>query len=429
MAFLHEHIILPLSDLLRGEQVHKHLRWLREAESWSTEQIGDFQQTQLHQLLAYVAAEVPFYRDWFLAHHLDPHTATLDQLPIVSKGIMRQEGIAQFAAEHFSVKQRITARSSGSTGEPFSYYTSKLASSVNTAAKLRTWYLAGYRLGDRYMKIANGVRHGKFKKLQDRVNNCLYVPFYSMTDDVLKSILDNIERSRPTIVRSYPIPLYLLAQYRNSHTEYTFCPRHIMTTGSTLPAAYRVEIEKAFGCDIIDSYSCEGTPNTYETPAHDGYHICSLYGIIEVLDEQGRPVTDGIGRVVSTDLWNKAHPFIRYNTLDLVEVKEGRIIRIMGRECESLVVANGQRFTVHNFVGFFQEDNRPTRQSVTAYQVVIRKDGSITFRLVVNEQYTSDIEQYIIDFWQQQLGVPVNVAIVDKIPLMHNNKRLTIIKE
>ncbi len=101
----------------------------------------------------------------------------------------------------------------------------------------------------------------------------------------------------------------------------------------------------------------------------------------------------------------------------------------MGRECESLVVANGQRFTVHNFVGFFQEDNRPTRQSVTAYQVVIRKDGSITFRLVVNEQYTSDIEQYIIDFWQQQLGVPVNVAIVDKIPLMHNNKRLTIIKE
>lgn len=429
MAFLHEHIILPLSDLATGQQVHKYLRKLREAESWSDEQMKEFQQQRLQQLLVYAAKEVPFYHDWFHDHGQNPATVSLDQLPIVNKAIMRQEGIERFSAEHFPAKQRITARSSGSTGEPFTYYTSKLAYSVNTAAKLRTWYIAGYRLGDRYMKIANGARHGHLKKLQDKANNCIYVPFYSMSDDVLRSILDKIEHTRPTIIRSYPIPLYLLAQYRNSHSGYSFRPRHIMTTGSTLPDAYRIEIEKAFGCNIIDSYSCEGTPNTYETPAHDGYHICSSYGIIEVLDDNNKPVTNGIGRVVSTDLWNMAHPFIRYDTQDLVEVKAGRIVRIMGRECESLVVANGQRYTVHNFVGFFQEDNRPTRQSVTAYQVVICKNGGITFRLVVNGQYTPDIEQYIIDFWQQQLGVPVDVSLVDEIPLMHNNKRLTIIKE
>ena len=202
-----------------------------------------------------------------------------------------------------------------------------------------------------------------------------------------------------------------------------------MTTGSTLPTAYRAEIEKAFGCDIIDSYSCEGTADCYETPAHDGYHVTQYYGIIELLDDKGKPVTNGIGRVVSTDLWNLAHPFIRYDTQDLVEVQDGRIIRIMGRECESLIVANGQRFTVHNFVGFFQEDDRPTRQSVIAYQVVKHKDRSITFRLVVNEQYSSDIEQYIIDFWKQQLGVPVSVTLVDEIQLMNNNKRLTIVEE
>lgn len=429
MAFLHEHVILPLSDLMKGEQVHKYLRLLRKAECWTPEQMASFQQEHLHKLLIYASQEVPFYRDWFHDQGLDPQIASLDELPVVNKAIMRQEGIERFSAEHFPVKQRITARSSGSTGEPFSFYISKEAYSVNTAAKLRTWYQVGYRLGDRYMKIANGARHGKLKKLQDKINNCIYVPFYSMDDHVLKSILDRIEHTQPSIIRSYPIPLYLLAQYRNSHSGYRFCPHQVMTTGSTLPNTYRAEIEKAFGCNIIDSYSCEGTPNTYETPTHDGYNICSYYGIIEVLDEQGHPVTDGIGRVVSTDLWNKAHPFIRYDTQDLVEVKEGRIIRIMGRECESLVVANGQRFTVHNFVGFFQEDNRPTRQTVTAYQVFIRKNGSITFRLVVNDQYTPDIEQYIIDFWQQQLGVPVNVTLVNEIPLMHNNKRLTIIEE
>ena len=425
MGFLHEHIILPLSDLLRGEQVYKYLRLLREAEQWSPVQMQTFQQERLRKLIIYAATEVPFYRDWSRNHNLNPQTVTLDQLPIVNKAIMRQAGIDRFTAEHFPAKNRIPSRSSGSTGEPFTFYETKLSYSVNMAAKLRTWYTAGYSLGDRYMKIANGARHGKFKRLQDKVNNCLYVPFYSMSDDVLKSILDKIEHSHPTIIRSYPVPLFLLAQYRSSHPGYTFSPRHVMTTGSTLPSAYRSEIEKAFGCDIIDSYSCEGTANCYETLAHDGYHITQYYGMIEVLDENDKPISNGIGRVVSTDLWNLAHPFIRYDTQDLVELKNGKIQRIMGRESDALIPANGTIYTVHNFSHFFTHEIA----GVDAYQIVRHRDSSITFHLVVNGQYINDTGQYIINFWQQQLGVPVSVELVNEIPLMKNNKRLTIVNE
>lgn len=426
MAFLHEHIILPLSDLATGQQVHKYLRLLKEAERWSPEQMAAFQQQRLSRLLRYASTEVPFYRDWTQTHNLNPETLTLDQLPIVSKSIMRQEGIHRFTAEHFPAKQSIPSRSSGSTGEPFSFYISKLSESVNTAAKLRTWYQAGYRLGDRYMKIANGARHGKIKKLQDKINRCLYVPFYSMNDCALASILELIEKKHPLFIRSYPVPLYLLAQYRNNHPDlYHHRPKHVFTTGSTLPDAYRDEIEKAFGCDVIDSYSCEGTANTYETPAHDGYRTTGYYGIIEVLDENNQPVTDGIGRVVSTDLWNLSHPFIRYDTQDLVEVKGGQIQRIMGRECDAFVHANGTLFTVHNFSHFFLYDTH----AVDTYQILKHKDGSITFRLVANKSYTPDVERTIIDYWQRQLGVPVDVMLVDEIPLMHNNKRLTIVEE
>lgn len=433
MGFIHEHIILPLSDLAKGEHVHRHLRQLAKMEKASEQELTDYQEQRLRMLIAHVASDVPFYREWFLDNHLAPSDirtlADLRLLPIVDKATMRREGVDRFTAGHYPDSKRMSARSSGSTGEPFSFYISKEAYSVNMAAKLRTWYQAGYRLGDPYMKIANGARHGRLKTLQDRVNRCIYVPFYSMGDETLAAILDQIERTRPTFIRSYPMPLYLLAQYRNNHPGYSFSPRHVMTTGSILPNAYRAEIERAFGCDVIDSYSCEGTPNTYETPAHDGYHVTRPYGILEVLDDHGAPVGDGIGRVVSTDLWNLATPFLRYDTQDLVEVRNGVIQRILGRECETLIVAGGERYMVHNFVGFFQEDDRPTRRSVTAYQVVKRKDGSITFRLVVNEQYTSEIERYIVDFWHERLQVPVNVERVDEIPLMKNNKRLTIIDE
>ena len=433
MGFIHEHIILPLSDAVKGEQVHANLRFLRKAEVWDEAQVKAFQDVKIRELIAYLAKEVPYYQEWFFNNHVNPAeiqtVEDLRRLPIVNKALMRSEGIERFAACGFPESKRMASRSSGSTGEPFSFYVSKEAYSVNMAAKLRTWYQAGYRLGDRYMKIANGARHGRLKNLQDWVNRCIYVPFYSINDDTLKGILDQIEKQKPSIIRSYPIPLYLLAQYRNNHPGYHFNPRHVMTTGSTLPAEYRKEIELAFGCDVIDSYSCEGTPNTYETPAHDGYHVTQVYGIIEVLDEQDQPVTNGVGRVVSTDFWNLAHPFVRYDTQDLVEVVEGRIMRIMGRECESLIDLNGQRYTVHNFVGFFQEEDRPIKRSVVSYQVVKKKNQSIEFRLVVNDQYNSSIEQYIIDFWTQLLNVPVAVLIVDEIPLMNNNKRLTIIEE
>lgn len=425
MAFLHEHIILPLSDLVKGEQVHKYLRLLREAESWNEEQMKDFQQERLRKLTVHAAQKVSFYRDWFQGHNLDPQTVMLDQLPIVDKTIMRKEGIGRFAAEHFPEKDRLTSRSGGSTGEPFTFYETRLSYSVNMAAKLRTWYQAGYKMGDRYMKITNGKRTSKIKGLQDIANNCLYVPFYSITDDTLKNILDLIESKKPLFIRSYPIPLYLLARYRNNHSGYHFNPRHIFTTGSTLPEDYRNEIKKAFGCDVIDSYSCEGTPNTYETPLHDGYNITGYYGIIEVLDDSGKPVTNGIGRVVSTDLWNMAHPFIRYDTQDLVEIKEGRIVRIMGRQCETLIESDGKLLTVHNFTHYFA-DNFP---SVDGWQVVKQKNGNIQFRLVVNSLYTPADEQRIVQHWSAVTGKDISIERVDNLPLTANNKHLSIIDE
>lgn len=433
MGFLHEHIILPISDLITGEHVHRYLRMMRQADDWSDFKLNNFQMEQLRKLVTFAAKEVPYYRDWFKQSGMKPQELdslnALTKLPIVDKALMRSEGIDRFASESFPKGQRLYSRSSGSTGEPFSYYESKLSHSVNAAAKLHTWYQAGYRMGNPYMKIAHGARHGKMKKLQDCINRCDYVPLYSIDDGTLKGILDRIEKIKPSFIRVYPTPLYHLALYRKNHPEYQFKPCHIMTTGSTLPDPYRKMIEHVFGCDVIDSYSCEGTPNVYETPAHDGYHVTQYYGIIEVLDSHDAPVLNGVGRVVSTDLWNFAHPFLRYDTQDLVEVRDGRIVQIMGRECETLEDANGGRYTIHNFVGFFQEEDRPIKQSVDAYQVVKRKDGSVNFRLVVNSQYNTEIEQYIIRYWQEKLNVPVHVEVVTEIPLMDNNKRRTIIHE
>jgi phenylacetate-CoA ligase len=198
-----------------------------------------------------------------------------------------------------------------------------------------------------------------------------------------------------------------------------------MTTGSTLPDAYRDEIEKAFGCDIIDSYSCEGTPNTYETTAHDGYNVEYAYGVIEVLDDNNNPITNGIGRVVSTDFWNLAHPFVRYDTQDLVEIKDGRIIRIIGRQCECILSVGGTHITIHNLTKFFAN----TIPSVSSYRMIRHKNKEVEFIISIENGFQESDKQTIIDYWSNLLQTPITVTIVDHIPLLKNNKHLTIIDE
>ena len=356
--FLHENILLPISDILTCQHVSRNLRFLCKADAWDKEQMIDFQVEKLNALVSYIAKEVPFYCDWFSRYGLNPEEIVtledLSKLPIVDKALMRKEGLERFSARCFPEKKRMTVRSSGSTGEPFSFLVSKESYSMNLAAKLRTWYQAGYRLGDRYMKIVYMPRQGWKKKLQDVMNNCSYIFFDSLSVENLCEINNMIETQKPLYIRSYPMPLFLLAKYRLQQTSYSHQPRHIMTTGAVLTSGERSVIERAFGCDVIDSYSCEGNPNSAETPEHDGYHTCDAYGIVEVLDENDIPVKNGIGRVVSTDFWNKAYPFVRYDTGDLVEVSDGVITRIIGRQSEAVTSMSGVVFSIYSFMSFFE---------------------------------------------------------------------------
>ena len=432
MAFLHEHIILPLSDLLTRQRVHHYLRFLLRSAQWSEEQLEEFQNERFRQLMHHVAAHVPYYRDWLCEHglHADDFKTMSDivKLPIVDKDVIRREGISRFMADNVSPRQRMLSHSSGSTGEPFEFYVSREAYSVNMAAKLRTWYDVGYRLGDSYVKLSSSPRERMIKRLQDSMTNGIVVSFNSLDDVALERILSAIEKKQPKIIRTHPNAIYYLARYREQHPGvYRFSPQFIMTTSSNLPQSFREVIMRVFGCDVIDAYSCEGTPNTAENKNHDGYHVTKEYGHIEVLDENGMPVFGGMGTVVSTDFWNYAMPFIRYNTRDLVCVdNDGIIQRIAGRACELLEMPNGRRYTGQVIEDYFIYQ---TNHSVEAFQVVKRNDGSVLFRLMVGKSFSETVRQAIVDHWQNELGTVVEVAVVDHIPLMNNNKYLTIVHE
>jgi phenylacetate-coenzyme A ligase PaaK-like adenylate-forming protein len=439
--FIAEEITLRTSDIVTGQTIKKHLTFLKKSQYWSRQEIDDFQNKKLKLLLDYVYKNVPYYEDLFHTLKIKPidiqNKNDLIKLPILTKAIIKQEGIERFTSKNYPVKKRINTSSSGSTGEPLFYINTKDAYSVNAAAKLRGWYWMGFRLGDRYLKLSQNPRRGLIKKLQDIFSNNLYLATNPLVEENFAYILNQIEEYKPKIIRCYPDPLLFLARYKKFHPEYKFKPKAIATTGNTLFPETRKEIGDAFGCKIFDSYSCEGNSTVFECPTNECYHSTEEYGISEVIDEKGNSITNGIGRLISTDLWNWAHPFIRYDTQDFIEVDSEpcscerhhlKIKRILGRDNEILEMESGQKFIVHNFTGFFQTDIPELNRSIEHFQVA-KQQEKVVFRLVVNNNYSNNVADYIKDYWKKEMQAKVEIEILKDIPLTKSGKRRFIINE
>ncbi len=441
---LQEKIILPLSDLLTGQSVSKYLKFMLSSKEWSRERIDAFQNGRLRKLIEYAYEYVPFYHDAMVERGLTPDDirtkGDLCKLPIINKEIMRREGIERFTSTAMPRSKIVKRSSSGSTGQPFEYYATKLCYSVNLAANLRGWYNFGWRLGDRYVKISQNPRKSFIKRLQDRITGCLYIATADLSDEHLHEIMTQIEKYRPVVIRSYPDPLFLMAQYRLKHKdEFSYCPKVLTTTGNVLHSNVRAVIEEAFGCKIFDAYASEGNSNVFECATHQGYHSSEEYGITEVVDDDGNPVDSGVGRLVTTDLWNYAHPFIRYDVQDRVEVDDSacecgnshmKIKRILGRDNEMLVAPSGRRYIVHHFTAYFEPTVTPElKDSIDQFQIVQHKDGSTTIKMVVNDRYDDSIGTIVKSHWEREFGAPVIIEVVDKIQINKNNKRRFIVIE
>ncbi len=438
--FISEKLILPLSDLLTRQYISKYFKLLQKSQWWSTEKLREFQNQRLRKLIEHSVNTVPYYRELFKKHDLcisDIKTIDdLNKIPVLTKEIIKQEGIEKFTSEAIPQYKLKSASTSGSTGEPLFYYTTREAYSFNLAAYLRGWYWAGYRLGDRYTKLSQNPRNKPIKRLQDAISNNMYLSTNPLNEKNYEYILRRIDEFKPKAIRCYPDPLLFLARYKLNNDNFSHSPQFINTTGNTLHDETREEIEKAFNCKIFDSYNCEGNPLVFECHTHKCYHSTEEYGLSEIVNDDGQEISNGIGHLISTDLWNFAHPFIRYKTQDLVEVSDKececgrnllRIDRIIGRDNDVLEVDSGRKFIVHNFTVFFSHtDITELNRSVEQFQVV-KYSEFILFRIVPNNRYSYAVSNFIRSHWEDEMGCKVKVETVGHIPLTKSGKRKFII--
>ncbi len=435
--WLQENIVLGASDLLSGQSISGSLHFLLESQVWKPEKLAEYQEERLKLLINHAYENVPFYHELFQKHHLVPSdiksAEDLHKIPVIDKNEMRRHEPGYYLARNIPVRKSIRLNSSGSTGAPFTYFINPEAYSMSYACAIRGWYWMGYKLGDTYAKLSQNPRSGYYKKLQDIVTRSQYLFIKDLTAENLREVLKSLNHTQPAFIRCYPDPLLFLSILIKDGFKLKYSPKAINTTGNILTPDARNKIEEAFGAPVFDSYSCESSAQFFEDPERKSYRASMEYAITEVLDSDDVPTITG--RHITTDLWNLAMPFIRYDTQDIIErsqespdseIKLASFRQIKGRNSDILVTPSGKYLIVHTFTIFFEYFTE-----IVQFQVVQTKTDQVEILLVVNNKYDNKTEKAIAAGLEDLIGKDVEIIIktVSNIPLLPSGKRKFIIRD
>jgi phenylacetate-coenzyme A ligase PaaK-like adenylate-forming protein len=133
----------------------------------------------------------------------------------------------------------------------------------------------------------------------------------------LAAIVDRLNALRPPALFGYPSVLARLAREQRTG-RLRVAPMIVTCTSETLTPELRTAISDGFGASLIDTFgSTEGLVGA-STPDEDVITFAEDGCIVELVDEEHRPVPSGTpsAAVLVTNLSNRLQPLIRYELTD-----------------------------------------------------------------------------------------------------------------
>jgi len=320
----------------------------------------------LRALLAKAHHGSPFYRGLieeafgpgFDAAAVTP--ADLRRLPVLGKDQLREAGEAALAVPRWQLDR--TETSGSNLAPPFTFFLDKDRSPREMGFVYDVWSRIGF--GERDARVSLRGFHLKeggtgFHDWDPALRE-LKLAVFPMTAEDVAAYLDEIDRRKIRFLYGYPSAIELLCRRMRQIGR---VPQAgilgILPISEPLYDHQRALIRSVLGADVAFAVFyglSEKAAFAAEVQGEDGlYEFNPLYGVAELLDEKGEPVTEPgrEGRIVGTGFLSTGMPFIRYDTGDfgrLVELptpENGQRLRIRAlaprRKPDFLISFDGQR--------------------------------------------------------------------------------------
>lgn len=367
--------------------------------------------------------------------------AELAAFPVVDKRTFRSHRDAMLSRS-IAPEERIALHTSGSTGTPFEALWDKGKQHRNTADTLAFLARAGYRLGMPMYYLR--AWHGQYarSRLRARMQAVVRVEVLRLDGDAARDVLARIARSRtPVALLGYPSGIEALCRAlddgadRAATAEVAAKVATVIGSGEA-PTEYLYEaVPRLFGRPLVGRYSnTENGILAQQRPGSRGYHLNVASYAVEILrPESDEPAGPGeTGRIVVTDLFNRALPFIRYDTGDVGafavdaegNVDPTTLATVAGRTFDQILDTHDVPLNPMSV-----DENMEQFGDVDQYQLIQTASGCYVIRLNAPVDPARD-ERMRADL-RGKLGQDADIELtyVDEVPLLGSGKRRIIVNE
>lgn len=295
---------------------------VERAWSCSVDDFIAYQRQRFHVVYAAARHAVPFYRSQpgvYPPHLPDASLdAVLGALPVLPKPTVK----ARMPEFYRDPLPRLTSfhTTSGTTGSPMRIPATIWERSYANA-NLEEWYRRVSGTSRPRVLFLSGFMTPSADDSQlawhDRLSGNAYLSIYGLHPRNRVEILDLLADLRPQLIYGYASALHEFAGLFNEMEWPGREQRFAVSTSEILPDHWRTTIEATVCRKVYDLYGSQELQHMVVECDRGSHHINPLVGIVEILDDDGRPTTAGdVGRVVVTGLAHDSFPLIRYEIGD-----------------------------------------------------------------------------------------------------------------
>ncbi len=272
---------------------------------------------KLRAVIRHAYDNVPYYRALFRAAGLSPadiRTAgDLPRIPVTTKDDLRAAGVAAITAAGIDLAACAVLHTTGTTGAPFAIHLTRGELQARRLIEFRALLAIGFRPRDRLTVLGPMQPHAA--RLHQRLGFYRSVnisPALAPGDQI-----DQLKRSRPTILWAYPTVLRALLGRLDDRLDTVACPRVIVTSAEVCDDALKARIQRGRSIPTFNFYAANEVGRiAAECTAHEGLHVNEDHVILECLRPDGAGGAGDRGEAVVTSLDARAQPFIRYRLGD-----------------------------------------------------------------------------------------------------------------
>jgi len=308
---------------LNGFPITEAQNKLHEIQNISEEHYNIYITNAKKDIVSFHLKNNPFYKSVY-----NKEFTTWNELPILTKSAL-QAPLKDRLSNGYTLKDIYVNKTSGSTGNPFYFAKDKFSHAL-------TWSIIQNRFNwhDLYEKKQArfyGIPSETIPKIKELTKDFLANRYrfdvFNLSNKAFEKWIEKFKNTKFVYLNGYTTVIVAFANYLNSKNIIlkSICPslKACVVTSEMCFEEDKIAMSTAFGIPIINEYGASELDLIAFQNTKNQWIINTESLFIEIIDDNNTPLPYGkLGRIIVTSLYNKAHPFIRYELGDLGVLKK-----------------------------------------------------------------------------------------------------------